>query len=138
MKIFNVKVFRGKKKKSIRELIEDLSKNLNSLDMLIRDNVFSLMSQKSELEKKLEKIQTELNKKKNELKETTDLLELREKDNKSLEKVVKQQKEEIEDLKSDRYLKVPTPSVNRKHKQTMQLYSSGRTSNIIKKVVDDE
>lgn len=47
----------------------------------------------------------------------------------------KQEKEnEIEDLKSDRYLRVTPPTKNRRRKQKMQLYSKQKTSDIIKNV----
>lgn len=54
---------------------------------------------------------------------------------------LKSEKEEllkqIEDLQSDRYLKVDVPSKIRKHKQTMQYYVSNSKSQIIKKVKNE-
>ncbi len=147
--------FRGNgKKKNQKELMKDLIDTNKSLNMNISDRLFDLLDENNKWKDKYYKLDSDN-------KENLKLVELKEKDIKALENKAKKEKSVIEilnnlDNKIDYVIKkidlledildkfkgniyeIKPVKKCTGSKQTMQLYSKGRTSSIIKKVVVDD
>ena len=149
------KFFRGNgKKQNQKQLIKDLIKSNETLNINVNDKLFDLLEENSKLKDKYYKLDSEN-------KDTLKLIELREKDIKNLEKNVKQEKSIREMFNNlDNKLSYAIDKMNSLEdiiaefkgniyeikrvrsctgtKQKLQIKSSSKKSSIIKKVVDND